>query len=89
MTGSDSTSARQADAPARPTLTPREREVLALFAQGFTSRTIGERLWIHQYTAVNHMVSIQRKLGARNTTHAVVLALSHGLISVDGGGGER
>ena len=47
--------------PARD-LTPREREVLSLMAEGLTDRGIAERLWVTQKTVETHVVHIFRKL---------------------------
>ena len=44
------------------TLTPREREVLALMAEGLTDRGIAERLWLTPKTVETHVVHIFRKL---------------------------
>jgi DNA-binding NarL/FixJ family response regulator len=43
-------------------LTPREREVLALMAEGLTDRGIAQRLWVTQKTVETHVVHIFRKL---------------------------
>jgi DNA-binding NarL/FixJ family response regulator len=43
-------------------LTPRERQVLALMAEGLTDRGIAERLWLTQKTVETHVVHIFRKL---------------------------
>jgi DNA-binding NarL/FixJ family response regulator len=43
-------------------LTGREREVLALMAEGLTDRGIAERLWVTQKTVETHIVHIFRKL---------------------------
>lgn len=43
-------------------LTPREREVLTLMAEGLTDRGIAERLWVTQKTVETHAVHIFRKL---------------------------
>jgi DNA-binding CsgD family transcriptional regulator/sugar lactone lactonase YvrE len=45
------------------TLTPREREVAALVAEGFTNRQIAERLFISERTAEHHVEQIRSKLG--------------------------
>lgn len=44
-------------------LTPREREVLALIAEGLSSRDIGERLAMGVRTVETHRTSLRRKLG--------------------------
>ena len=43
-------------------LTPREREILALMAEGRTDRGIREALWLSQKTVESHVRSIFRKL---------------------------
>jgi len=55
-------------------LTARERQVLALVAQGFTNARIGEALFISEKTAGHHVSRILAKLGARNRVEAVSLA---------------
>jgi DNA-binding NarL/FixJ family response regulator len=45
------------------TLTPREREVLALVAEGLSSKDIGERLAMGVRTVETHRTSLRRKLG--------------------------
>jgi DNA-binding CsgD family transcriptional regulator/tetratricopeptide (TPR) repeat protein len=55
-------------------LTPRERQVLDLVAEGLSNGEIGERLFITTKTASVHVSAILRKLGARSRTEAVYLA---------------
>ncbi len=62
-------------------LTDREREVLALMAEGLTDRGIAERLWLTPRTVETHVRHILRKLdlpdGASNNrrVHAVLAYL--------------
>lgn len=56
-------------------LTPRERQVLALMAGGHSNQEIATMLNIKYETVKNHVFVIMGKLGAKNRTHAVVLAL--------------
>ncbi len=63
-------------------LSPREVEILKYVAQGYGNKTIALVLGISEQTIKNHITSILRKLAANDRTHAVVLALRHGLISV-------
>jgi DNA-binding NarL/FixJ family response regulator len=63
-------------------LTPREREVLALVAKGKCAREIGEILHITKRTVDEHVQTTVRKLGALNRTHAAVTALRRGVIEV-------
>ena len=55
-------------------LTGREREVLALMAEGLNNRAIAERLIIGVTTAKFHVSAVLGKLGAGNRTEAVALA---------------
>ncbi len=59
-------------------LSDREAQVLKLVALGHANREIGHRLSISEGTVKNHLKSVVRKLGARDRTHAVVLAMVHG-----------
>lgn len=61
-------------------LTPREQEVLSLMAQGLGNALIAERLVIGVETVRTHVAAVLRKLGARDRTHAVVLAYEQGLL---------
>lgn len=54
-------------------LTPREREVLALMAQGYTNKEIGTEIHAAEETVKSHARSIYHKLDARNRAHAVAL----------------
>jgi DNA-binding NarL/FixJ family response regulator len=64
-------------------LTPRERDVVILAAQGLTSGMIGERLGIGRRTAESHRASGLRKLGIANQTELVLYALRHGIVTLD------
>jgi DNA-binding CsgD family transcriptional regulator/tetratricopeptide (TPR) repeat protein len=66
---------RQAAAPADGLgLTPREREVLALVADGRTNRQIAEALYISYKTASVHVSNILAKLGVANRGEAAAVA---------------
>jgi DNA-binding NarL/FixJ family response regulator len=71
---------RRAQAPPEEELTEREREVLALLAEGASNRAIGARLFLAEGTVKNHVSNILGKLHAANRTHAVSLAREQGLI---------
>jgi DNA-binding CsgD family transcriptional regulator len=62
------------DGSAFPDLTPREREVLALVADGRTNRQIAQELFITDKTASVHVSNILGKLGATNRGEAAALA---------------
>ena len=55
-------------------LTPREREVISLLADGLTGREIAERLVIAPSTAAKHIENVVGKLGVRSRTQAVAKA---------------
>jgi DNA-binding CsgD family transcriptional regulator len=59
-------------------LSPRERDVLALVADGRTSSIIGRRVGITDGTARSYVRRILDKLGARTRAHAVAMALRNG-----------
>ncbi len=58
-------------------LTPREREVLRLIAQGDTNREIAQKLFISERTVKNHVSSILNRLNLRDRTQAALLGQSH------------
>jgi len=58
----------------RDSLSPREREVLQLMADGVGTRQIAHRLGISYSTVRTHVRSISAKLGARSMVNAVVTA---------------
>jgi DNA-binding NarL/FixJ family response regulator len=65
------------------TLTPREREVLQLAAEGFSSTEIAARLCISPRTAEAHRSHAMQKLGIRNQTDLVRYALRRGIVAMD------
>jgi DNA-binding NarL/FixJ family response regulator len=60
-------------------LTPREREVLALLADGHEQRSIAERLFISPETARTHIQRVLRKLDVHSRTEAVELVQRTGM----------
>jgi DNA-binding CsgD family transcriptional regulator len=65
-------------------LTAREREVLALLADGRTNREIGQALFISPKTASVHVSNLLMKLGAANRTEAASRARALGLLADQG-----
>ena len=61
-------------------LTPREREVLQLVAQGGTNKEIASQLFIAKNTVKNHLRNILAKLHLQNRVQAAAYALREGLI---------
>lgn len=62
------------------TLSPREREVLQLAAEGMGNPQIAEKLFISPRTAETHRANLMRKLGLQTTTDLVRFAIRKGLI---------
>lgn len=56
-------------------LSTREREVLNHVMEGFSNREIAAQLFVSPETIKSHITNIMTKLGARDRTHAVVLAI--------------
>ncbi len=65
-------------------LTPREIEILDSVAQGNSNKEIARILSISDQTVKNHITSILRKLAVNDRTQAVIYALRHGWIRLDG-----
>jgi len=71
---------REPDAEASGQITPREREILGLLAQGLSNVAIGKRLYISDTTVKFHVTNLMHKLGARRRAEAVYAASKLGLI---------
>ena len=61
-------------------LTARELDVLKLVASGYANKSISAHLDINEETTKSHIKNVLAKLGARDRTHAVSLALKRGII---------
>jgi len=68
--------------PAEVELTPRERDVLLLMAEGASNKTIARRLGISVHTAKFHVGSLLDKLDATGRTDAVAHAARRGVINL-------
>jgi DNA-binding NarL/FixJ family response regulator len=60
-------------------LSPRERQVSRLIAQGLTNRQISRALSISEKTVGSHVDHIMTKLGLRSRTRIAVWAIQQGL----------
>jgi DNA-binding NarL/FixJ family response regulator len=65
-------------------LSPRERQVMHLMAEGLTAERVGAELGVSVETVRTHVRNAIRKLQARNRVHAIALALERGEIVLDG-----
>ena len=61
-------------------LTEREREVVALLAEGLANRQIARRLFLSEATVKTHLVHVYEKLHVDNRTAAVAAARQAGII---------
>lgn len=61
-------------------LTPREREVLTLIAQGLSNAAVAEELFISEATVKTHLARVMMKLGVREKAQAVAAAYQTGLV---------
>jgi DNA-binding NarL/FixJ family response regulator len=75
--------AHGADVDLYQLLTPREREVLHMVAEGLSSVAIARRLSISPRTVEAHRASVMRKLGLKGRTELIKFALSRGIVPLD------
>lgn len=64
-------------------LSPREKEILQLIAEEYTSAEIAERLFISVKTVEKHRASLMQKLGVRNIAGLVRAAVKYRLVDRD------
>lgn len=57
-------------------ITPKEKEILQLISEGFSSKQIAERLSISFYTVQTHRKNMLAKMGVKNTPELIVKVLS-------------
>jgi RNA polymerase sigma factor (sigma-70 family) len=74
---------QQAVTQAVQRLTPRERQVLQAVAKGLSDREIAERLHVSHETVRTHLVNIFGKLGVESRLQALLLAVRHGVVTLD------
>jgi DNA-binding NarL/FixJ family response regulator len=75
--------ARGSEADLYDLLTPREREVLHMVAEGLSSGKIARRLAISPRTVEAHRASLMRKLGVKGRTELIKFALSRGIVPLE------
>lgn len=71
---------RRSEEPNGGTLTPREREIVRLIADGSTGREIADELHLSHDTVRTHIRNAMAKTGARSRAHLVAKALGEGLV---------
>lgn len=67
----------------RAPLSARELEILQLVARGMKNHEIAEELSISENTVRNHVVSVLEKLGVRDRSEAIAVALQQGLVRME------
>lgn len=77
-----STEARHPPAALEEPLSPREREVLTLLAEGLSNKVLAYRLGISEHTVKFHITSIMGKLRASSRTDAVMQGIRRGLVLI-------
>jgi len=63
-----------------PELTPREKEILELIAEGNTNPQTAEKIFLSQFTVDSHKKNLLAKLNVKNTATLIKLAVEHKLI---------
>lgn len=76
----NATEAEERRASVSPELSERERQVIALIAQGHTDRAIGEQLFISASTVRSHLDRISEKTGLRRRAELTRLAVELGVL---------
>lgn len=82
MNGHSDTGRREEGVSPRTHLTPREREVLQLLAEGKTSKEVAVALNLSVKTAETHRTNIMRKLDLHSVADLILFALSNGITQV-------
>jgi DNA-binding NarL/FixJ family response regulator len=63
-------------------VTPRERAILNLIAEGYKNKEIADELYISEKTVKQNQMSLMKKLDARNISSVIEYALEKGLINL-------
>jgi DNA-binding NarL/FixJ family response regulator len=66
----------------RQILTPRERTILKLIAEGYKNKEIEDKLYISEKAVRENQIRIMKKLNAQSMTSVLDYALRNGLISL-------
>lgn len=65
---------------ALPVLTPREKEILGLIAEGYTNPQIAEKIFLSPFTVDSHRKNLLAKLNVKNTAMLIKLAIENKLL---------
>lgn len=68
--------------PHQPVLTPREREVIQLVAEGKTTKEVAAALNLSVKTAETHRANLMRKLGLHSVADVTVYAVRNGIVQI-------
>jgi DNA-binding NarL/FixJ family response regulator len=63
-----------------PELSPREKEILGLIAEGYTNPQIAEKIFLSSFTVDSHRKNLLAKLNVKNTATLIRFAVEHKLI---------
>ncbi|WP_268918852.1 response regulator [Actinomyces trachealis] len=77
----DSNAAARTEGPRLASLTPREREILILMAQGLSNAEIAAKLVVSATTVKTHVGNVLAKFNVRDRVQAVVVAYESGLMA--------
>ncbi len=72
----------QASLPTIDDLTPRQREILQLVAEGFSAKEIAQQLQVSHRTIEFHKAKVMEQLQLHTTAELVKYAVAHGLVTV-------
>jgi DNA-binding NarL/FixJ family response regulator len=79
-TASEEEAKRRGEPDPQQRLTPRQREILQLIAEGMTSRQIAEELKIHIKTVESHRMHLMKRLGIHDVAGLVRYAIRHKVV---------
>jgi len=63
-----------------PILTPREKEILELIAEGYTNPQIAEKIFLSQFTVDSHRKNLLAKFNVKNTAMLITFAVKNKLL---------
>lgn len=72
----------ESDAPTHCTLTPREREVIQLVAEGKTTKEVASALGLSVKTAETHRTNLMRKLNLHSVADITLYAVRNGIVQI-------